>query len=1220
MDYVTGKEILAMKKKFISILLIATLTIGNISINGIAALASNPNQNSETLSKSTVANNQIAKTDTASAKETSVNPYQDYKYSVLTDNTIKIIKYTGTASEIIVPISIDGHTVSEIGEKAFYDDQYLMSITVPKSINKIGDKAIGYNDDYQNAPVPGFTIYSYDKRGKVKSYADSNHICILYLDKYDEKSVKTIDADKINEKNIVPPIIPKEKQKPTINSFTITYTDSNGTKKTSSLLDDNSEEGITIKSGTSYSFEVKVDKPSEIKDMWITAGSGNAACSILAKYDQNSDSYKANGPFNTGNPEFAGVPGNLSIETTNTTQYNVDAVNDIDSSRWDNIRSSDINSLDQSVAVSEDRKNIQLISDISDLRKSEGKTLLKTMISIYDSGDTSFKVSDIVDNLDDLKNFSGYVVKGVDNKRYEVYGGDLLNTDPSSTMMIIKDLTDNKYILTKFSALEETANKTGEYYKVSNIADIENTISITNKIASLACNYYDVQNDTDELKKQIQNSNLSEEKKEELNKKAEDLDYDRKTFSLMTTFLPILVAAPAITTVPVMPGIIFSGILGVITASSEYFWNYRMGGIKQEFARQDVCGADRESNGGLIIDVPFQSKQIAADKWFYGSDCHALGWHIQDYYIYKSDGLYNSTHCCKYEGNAISAEAPYKIRYFDETCGLIEVSPYPDIRGSHIKHFKIPSSQVGNLFLYDLDKDGKKINMPPIETFEVSTPWFDGIMPSDNTWFFGYHNKHFESFSDCTTLKKIDIPEGVRGFSDDNGDNSAVFSGCTSLEEVSFPSTYLENCFGESMFENCTHLKKVILPKSLTIIPTNTFKNCASLEKTYIPNGVTNVWDGAFYNCKNLKEITIPDSVIDIGINTFYNCSNVKRLHIGKSLKELSLNTCTNPSHLHYHKPYGEDSSDYLDYCSLDNITVSKENTYFKTDNDGSTLYYRWGANDLWQLIYCKDSVASLYIPRYSVLWSTVFDNNKNLRTVYFDDTESFHFTAKHSYFSYDESSMTSPYGTRIEVHLLKNDATTDSTSKEQLTPMPTVTETPRSAESSDTIDSSEVSNSTDINQSTGQTKNIEQTSALEQAARDTLYRLYNPNSGEHFYTVSAGERNALIKAGWRYEGTAWNAPESGFPVYRVYNPNSGDHHYTISVGEKNSLIRAGWRDEGIGWYAAAQNSNGAIPVYRQYNPNAKTGAHNFTINKNENDYLVKLGWRPEGIAWYALK
>lgn len=129
-----------------------------------------------------------------------------------------------------------------------------------------------------------------------------------------------------------------------------------------------------------------------------------------------------------------------------------------------------------------------------------------------------------------------------------------------------------------------------------------------------------------------------------------------------------------------------------------------------------------------------------------------------------------------------------------------------------------------------------------------------------------------------------------------------------------------------------------------------------------------------------------------------------------------------------------------------------------------------------------------------------------------------------------------------------------------------------------------------------------------------SMYRLYNKNSGEHFYTGNAAERNSLVKAGWRYEGIAWSAPsKSNMPVYRLYNKNSGDHHYTISASERNSLIKAGWRDEGIGWYAG-----GSYAVYRQYNPNAKTGSHNFTTNKAENDSLVKAGWKAEGISWYA--
>lgn len=130
------------------------------------------------------------------------------------------------------------------------------------------------------------------------------------------------------------------------------------------------------------------------------------------------------------------------------------------------------------------------------------------------------------------------------------------------------------------------------------------------------------------------------------------------------------------------------------------------------------------------------------------------------------------------------------------------------------------------------------------------------------------------------------------------------------------------------------------------------------------------------------------------------------------------------------------------------------------------------------------------------------------------------------------------------------------------------------------------------------------------------MYRLYNPNSGEHFYTANSYERDSLKKTGWKYEGIGWHGPEkgNGKPVYRLYNPNAGDHHYTLNSYERDSLKKSGWRYEGIGWY-----SKGSVPLYRQYNPNAKSGAHNYTTNKFENDMLVKVGWRAEGIGWYAL-
>lgn len=134
----------------------------------------------------------------------------------------------------------------------------------------------------------------------------------------------------------------------------------------------------------------------------------------------------------------------------------------------------------------------------------------------------------------------------------------------------------------------------------------------------------------------------------------------------------------------------------------------------------------------------------------------------------------------------------------------------------------------------------------------------------------------------------------------------------------------------------------------------------------------------------------------------------------------------------------------------------------------------------------------------------------------------------------------------------------------------------------------------------------------------DGMKRLYNPNSGEHFYTSNPAEVNKLVSVGWKYEGIGWQAPErSNTPVYRLYNSNAGDHHYTTDLTERFSLIKAGWKDEGIGWYS---DDNKGIPLYRQYNPNAVSGSHNYTTSQEENNYLASIGWRKEGIAWYGLK
>lgn len=164
------------------------------------------------------------------------------------------------------------------------------------------------------------------------------------------------------------------------------------------------------------------------------------------------------------------------------------------------------------------------------------------------------------------------------------------------------------------------------------------------------------------------------------------------------------------------------------------------------------------------------------------------------------------------------------------------------------------------------------------------------------------------------------------------------------------------------------------------------------------------------------------------------------------------------------------------------------------------------------------------------------------------------------------------------------------------------------------------VSNVTDVNYWYGPLS-VAAVSAAEAKAitkGNPMYRMYNPKTGEHFYTASTSERDTLVTKEWKYEGIGWIAPtKSKTPVYRLFNPVKGGHHYTTNTTERERLIKAGWRDEGIGWYS---DDKKGVPVYRQYNPHSKISLHNYTTSTTERDALVKAGWRDEGISWYGVK
>lgn len=156
------------------------------------------------------------------------------------------------------------------------------------------------------------------------------------------------------------------------------------------------------------------------------------------------------------------------------------------------------------------------------------------------------------------------------------------------------------------------------------------------------------------------------------------------------------------------------------------------------------------------------------------------------------------------------------------------------------------------------------------------------------------------------------------------------------------------------------------------------------------------------------------------------------------------------------------------------------------------------------------------------------------------------------------------------------------------------------------------------------------------------VVRLYNPWTGEHLFSVDQKEVSDCEKAGWQNEGTFWKAyshvgdwqakfggkdKKCGATVYRLYNPWTGEHLYTTSSEEYNKLKTTGWNGEGIAFYSVNVKEDNTAQVaetdvinttpqgvYRAFNKNVTVGTHNFA-GYEENATMLANGWLPDNVV-----
>ncbi len=77
-----------------------------------------------------------------------------YKYILLPDGTAEITRYTGNDAELSVPDTLDGHSVTSIGDRAFFDCAALTSITLPEGLTSIGDGAFTWCTSLTGITLP----------------------------------------------------------------------------------------------------------------------------------------------------------------------------------------------------------------------------------------------------------------------------------------------------------------------------------------------------------------------------------------------------------------------------------------------------------------------------------------------------------------------------------------------------------------------------------------------------------------------------------------------------------------------------------------------------------------------------------------------------------------------------------------------------------------------------------------------------------------------------------------------------------------------------------------------------------------------------------------------------------------------------------------------------------------------------------------------------------
>ena len=169
------------------------------------------------------------------------------------------------------------------------------------------------------------------------------------------------------------------------------------------------------------------------------------------------------------------------------------------------------------------------------------------------------------------------------------------------------------------------------------------------------------------------------------------------------------------------------------------------------------------------------------------------------------------------------------------------------------------------------------------QVYQIERNVFDGCTSVDNVHVPSNITKMEQSvFKQCTSLTRVKFDAKIITLP------KQTFMDCSALECVDFTGADTIKRMRESCFQNCIHLRTMVLPPNLEVIEGSSFKACIGLEHISIHENVRSIGNFVFFGCTNLRSLILHDGIKTIGNSTFANCTSLVKVVIPASVGDVN--------------------------------------------------------------------------------------------------------------------------------------------------------------------------------------------------------------------------------------------------------------------------------------------------------------------------------------------